>query len=195
MHDSLPEIVRHSHRTFADEIDASAHSTYGKARTGDLVQKADAFLIHACRHVSSVCAVVLPTARRRLPDGKQRVKEYVHQLRRLERAIAQAKGRLYGQSRSVHLPWAGVWAQLCSEFRELMALEHRLIGDLAVAVGPRLGGRIASRLLSAEASGLTRPHPNSPHTGPLSGIVRRIWMRADTFWDLAENRIVLKAVN
>ncbi len=142
-------------------------------RPGDLVERADTFLIHACRHVSSVCAVILPAARRRLPNGKQRVKEYVHQLRRLERAIAQAKGRLYGQSRSVGLPWAGVWAQLCSEFKALMALEKRMISDLAVALGPRLGGGIASRLVSAEASSPTRPHPNSPHTGPLSGMARR----------------------
>lgn len=195
MHESLPEMVRHSHRALAEEIDASAHSIYRKAEAGDLVQKADTFLIHACRHVSSVCAVILPTARRRLPNGRQRVKEYVHQLRRLERAIAQTKGRLYGQSRSARLPWAGVWAQLSREFKALMALEHRLIADLATAVGPRLGGGIASRLLSAEASGPTRPHPNSPHTGLFSGMVRRLWIRADTFWDVAENRIVLRAVN
>ena len=195
MHESLHEIVDQSHRELVDEIEVSTHSTYRKANTGDLVQNADTFLIHACRHVSSVCVVILPTARRRLPDGKQRVKEYVHQLRRVERAIAQAKGRLYGQSRSAPLPWAGVWTQLCNEFKALMALEQRLIADLAIAVGPLLGGSIAARLLSAESSGLTRPHPNSPHTGPLSGVIRRMWSRADTFWDMAENRIVLKTAS
>lgn len=193
MNDPMHEAMVRSHRSLGDEIDASAAAARGHAPRGEVIQKTDAFLIHACRHVSSVCTVILPAARRHLPDGKRRVKEYVHQLRRLERAIAQAKGRLYGQSRATHVTWAQTWAALGAEFVLLMSIERLLVGDLSRAIDPQAGGSIASRLAPAEAASPTRAHPNSPHTGPFAAATRRLWTKADAFWDDAEGRIVSRA--
>lgn len=194
MQDSLLTTIGDSHRALDDQLAAVGHAVEERESTRAIVQKTDAFMIHACRHVSATCAVILPTARHRLPGGRDRVQLYIHQVRRLERSVAQVKRRLYGASRSIRLPWTHVWEAMQHELEELMAIELAIVTDVAADAGPSTDVRLARRLAGSEAGSPTRPHPNSPHTGWLAPLSRRFWARADSFWDAVEGRVVAGAV-
>lgn len=188
MHDSLRKAIASSHRVLRSQLDASADAAHAHLARGEIVRVTDDFLINTCRHISAVCDVVLPVARGGLPSGRQRVRAYVQQARLLERKIAQAKHRLYGEAHAVHVPWSRVWDELGAEFDQLMTLEQALVSDLAPSVGTR--GDYSERLAIAGAAGPTRPHPHSLHFGRLSHVSRSFWAKADSFWDTAEGRIV-----
>ncbi|WP_157412871.1 hypothetical protein [Aeromicrobium sp. Root236] len=194
MQDSLLTAIGASHRVLGEQLVMVGRAVQERESTRAIVQKTDAFMIHACRHVSATCAVILPAARHRLPGGRHRVQLYIHQVRRLERSVAQMKRRLYGASRSIRLPWAQVWEAMQHELEELMAIELAIVADVAAGVGPGTDGRLARRLAGSEAGSPTRPHPNSPHTGWLAPLSRRFWVRADSFWDAVEGRVVAGAV-
>jgi len=194
MQNSLLMSIGDSHRVLDDQLAAVGHAVQERESTRAIVQKTDAFMIHACRHVSASCAVILPTARRELPGGRRRVQLYIDQVRRLERSVAQMKRRLYGASRSIRLPWTQVWEAMQHELAELMVIELAIVADVAADVGPRTGGRLARRLAGSEAGSPTRPHPNSPHIGWFAPLSRQFWARADTFWDAVEGRVVAGAV-
>ena len=44
-----------------------------------------------------------------LPEGQRRVNEFVHQSKRMERALYQVKGKLYGSTYAIRVPWPTVW--------------------------------------------------------------------------------------
>lgn len=182
--------TRRSHAELEERFDASAAAVLGDAQCGEVVQKTDALLIAACRHVSVMCDVILPVARRELPGGRDRAKEYVAQVRRLERSTGRAKGRLYGASQSMSLSWTQVWADLRTQLDGLFDLETRMVDDLAASGDARGGTALAARLRAEEPKGPTRPHPSSPHSGRLAHLARRVWVSADRAWDRAEARIV-----
>ncbi|VXC34129.1 hypothetical protein [Aeromicrobium sp. 9AM] len=194
MHDPLLTAIAGSHRALDDQLTAVGRAVQDRQATRVVMQMTDAFMIHACRHVSATCAVILPRARRGLPEGRRRVRLYIRQARQLERSVAQAKRRLYGASRSIELPWSYVWAGLRHELHELMAIELALVEDVAAELGPRAGGHLARQLAGSEAGSPTRPHPHSPHTGWTASLSRVLWVRADSFWDAVEGRIVAGAV-
>ncbi len=193
MRDPLREAVRRSHRALNKQLQESADSIHGQAACGEVVQKTDAFLIDVSRHVSAVCDVVLPATRIHVPNSRDRIKEYVRAARGLERAVAQSKGRLYGASNAIHLPWARVSSELRAHFAVLLILESALILELSKASGSKTSSGLARRLKDVELTSPTRPHPNSPHTGRLAHVTRRLWMHADAFWDTVEARIVTRA--
>ncbi|MEJ7634576.1 hypothetical protein [Aeromicrobium sp.] len=190
MHDPLRTTIDESHRELSDQIDEAAEAVHDHATSQAVVQKTDAFLIHACRHAYAVCDVILPAARKMLPDGERRVREYVRQVRRLEHSVAQTKHRLYGESHMAHLPWSQVWSGLGREFAQLLILEQAIVTDLAEVIGRQASMQLSGRLIVSEACGPTRPHPHSPHTGRLAPLSRIIWVRADRFWNAAEGRVV-----
>ena len=194
MRDSLLTAVQASHRVLDEQLAVVGRAVRERESTRAIVQKTDAFMIHACRHVSATCAVILPTVRHQLPGGRNRVQAYIRQVRRLERSVAQMKRRLYGASRSIRLPWAQVWGAVQHELQELMAIELAVVADVAAGVSPTADGRLARRLVGSEAGSPTRPHPNSPHVGWLAPLSRRFWVRADRFWDAVEGRVVAGAV-
>ncbi len=190
----LDEVIRESHRSLAERLETSSAALRGDAECGEIRQRADAFLIEMCRHVSAVCDVVLPAVRDRVPNGGQRVKAYVEQVKRFERSAARTKGRLYGASRDAHAPWEQVWVELGAEFDRMLAVEADLIADVVTVCSADDNVLLASRLRAARLTGPTRPHPHSPHTGRLAHVVRRIWIMADAAWDSAEARTVPGAV-
>ena len=96
MRDPLLTALSGSHRSLEHQLAAVDRAVKERESTRVVVQTTDAFMIHACRHVSAMCAVVLPILRRELPDGRRRVRLYIRQAKRLERSMAQAKRRLYG---------------------------------------------------------------------------------------------------
>lgn len=190
MQDPLDGAIRKSHHALAERFDQAAAAVESHAGRSDVTQKTDDFLIRACRHASAVCDVVLPVTRDELVDGRRRVREYVRQCRRLERATTQARRRLYGDSRGMGVPWSQMWSGLDNEFQRLNALERDLARDLAGGFGSGRNHDLARRLAAAESTGPTRAHPNSRHAGRFAHLSRRLWARADRFWDATQGRIM-----
>ncbi|MEG9227341.1 hypothetical protein [Aeromicrobium sp. Sec7.5] len=194
MADLLDDVLRESHRSLAERLETSSVALRGDAKCGEIRQRTDAFLIEMCRHVSAVCDVILPAVREQVPNGGQRVRAYVEQVKRFERSAARTKGRLYGASRDVQVPWERVWVELGTEFDRMLAVEADLIAEAVAVCSADDNVRLASRLRATRLTGPTRPHPHSPHTGRLAHVVRRIWILADAAWDSAEARTVPGAV-
>lgn len=190
MHDPLRKAISTAQSDLKAQLNGAATAVREQASNREVIQRTDAFLIQAVRHLSAVCDVILPAARTELPDGETRVREYVEQARRVERAVAQAKRRLYGESHAIHLTWLQVWSELGTEFRQLNALERKLVADLSKSLAPAARRALADRIGNVEATSPTRPHPNLPHTGRFAHLSRGVLARADRLWDAAEGRIV-----
>lgn len=192
MQDTMSSAIRNAQDVLEEHLDGAAIAMECHASRAEVTQKTDDFLIRACRHASAFCDVMLPAARAELPDGRGRVREYVRQCRRLERATAQTRRRLYGDSSMMATPWSHMWSGLSRELRRLNDLERRLGRDLIDRSGAGRHDELALRLEAAETVGPTRPHPNSRHSGSFSHLSRRVWARVDTFWDATQGRIVSK---
>ncbi len=177
-----------AHHGLADRRERAAAAMADRIGHREIVRDLDDFLIAASRHTAAVCDVLLPAARRYLPDGRAKVHAYVVQCRRTERALVRAKQRIYGEARMATATWTTVWADAVSELRVLHELELELVRGLASLPETRLH-LVATRIAHATLQSPTRPHPNSPHTGSLSHVLRGLWARADRFWDAAEGRI------
>lgn len=190
MIDPLRKAISTAHEELSEHFDTATAAVRDHVGRREAIQKTDAFLIHACRHLSAVCDVILPAARAELPDGGSVVGTYVEQARRTERSIVQTKRRLYGESHTVDLPWTQVWSDLGDEFRRLNVLEDDLVAGLSDRLNPTSRSTLADRMGPVEASSPTRPHPNSPHTGPVAHVSRGVLARTDRFWDTVEGRIV-----
>jgi hypothetical protein len=159
-------------------------------RPRDNYAATDTFLAATSRHLGAVEAILLDPVRRSVPEGRDRVREYLHAARRLEHTLAQVKGRLYGEAYSIHLSWPALWADARSTLEEHNRLERRMVDDLVQYSESVLLDGLARRLFEAEAHGPTRPHPRTPHTGLLGLAARRMWAVADRFWDAAEGRVI-----
>lgn len=190
MHDPLGKAMSAAHGVLTGHLTVAAAAVQERVSPREVIQKTDAFLIQACRHVGAVCDVILPAARAQLTDGDERVQEYVQQARRLERAVAQTKRRIYGESHAITVPWSQVWSGLGREFRALDILENRIVADLIDGLDPTVRSTLADRVVDAEATSPTRPHPNAPHTGRFAHLSRTVLASTDSFWDAAEGRIV-----
>lgn len=177
-----------AHHGLAERRDRAVTAMADHVAHREIVRDLDDFLIAASRHAAAMCDVLLPAARRYLPHGRARVHAYVVQCRRTERALVRAKQRIYGEARMATATWATVWAEAVSELEALHDLERKLVGDLA-GVPEAVLCRVAAHVAVVTIQSPTRPHPNSPHTGNLSHLLRRMWARADRFWDAAEGRI------
>ena len=190
MQDPLSKAISTAHGEIKGHLDAAATAVQEHVGRREVMQKTDAFLIHAIRHVSAVCDVILQAARTQLSQGDKRVQEYVQQARRVERAVAQTKRRLYGESHAITLPWSQVWMGLGKELNRLNILERHIVDDLSRELDREDRSTLADKVNTAEATSPTRPHPNSPHTGRLAHLSRGFLAHTDKFWDAAEGRIV-----
>jgi len=193
MKDPLREATSTAHSQLTEHLDEATAAVRDHVGRREAIQKTDAFLIHACRHLSAVCDVILPAARDKISFGTKRAHAYVRQARRVERAVVQTKRRLYGELHTVDMPWSQVWAKLGVEVEQLNVLEDEMVSDLADELSSAAQVTLADRIGAAEAISPTRPHPNSPHAGRLAHITRGMLARTDRFWDSAEGRIVSSA--
>jgi hypothetical protein len=153
----------------------------------------DTFLASASRHVNAATAVLVPAARRRLPDGSARGHAFVAQVRRLEAAMAQVKARLYGSTYAIGRSWSSVWDDTRLELEATRRLEEELCRDLderREADDPDW----TDRLYRAELHAPTRPHPYVPHQGVGGRLAREVALRVDRFWDMAEGRMAPEPV-
>ena len=146
----------------------------------------DWFYAITSQHLAAAEDVLLPEVRK-LPDGRALVTDYVANARELEKCLRFLKGRVYGDSRVLHLRNDQIWAEL----DRLLDLHVELETGIGRALDERDdAGALTERLLDAEENAPTRAHPNSPHTGAAGRLAHRMWRLADTAWDSAEGRVV-----
>lgn len=189
--DTLVPGLRVTHQMLVERLDlaAVARPTTDPAHPRDQYPAIDTFLASASRHNSATLAVIVPAVRSHVPDGADRVHEYVAQSRRFEVALAQVKAKLYGSTYAVRRPWESIWSDVRHELAGTCQMERELVAELAAARrddDPDWG----ERLYRAELAAPTRPHPYIPHQGVPGRVARTVARRVDGFWDAAEGRMV-----
>jgi hypothetical protein len=187
---TLLRSLQDSHRDLADRFGrARAMGTApGQPRKG--FERTDQFLAAASKHLNAVDAVLLPAARRELPDGGRQVHEYVRGVRHLEVALAQTKAREYGEAHAIWRPWPEVWADVETQLDAQARREQALASGLEHRLSDEDSDRLVEEMSAAEVTAPSRPHPYSPHTGVAGSVARRVLGVVDRFWDTAEGRMV-----
>lgn len=147
----------------------------------------DTFLAAASRHNAAVVQVLVPAARKHLPDGATRAKDYVERSRSFEAVLNQVKAKLYGSAYAQRGPWSRLWTAVEAEFEELWQLEIAMATDLAELDE---GVDWSEKLYDAESHAPSRPHPHIPHQGAAGTVARAVARKVDAFWDAAEGRMV-----
>lgn len=183
-HDALAERLAAAATARPDLDPTHARDQYGPT---------DTFLASASRHNAAVHQVLIPAVRHRLPDGAVRARDYVHQSKRLEIALAQVKAKLYGSTYAVRRSWASVWDDVNRESEATWLMEKELSDSLAEQLGPDEPD-LGERLYDAELHAPTRPHPYVPHQGVAGRMARRVALQVDRFWDTTEGRMIPEPV-
>jgi hypothetical protein len=191
--DTLVPGMNATHAVLADRLETAISAHPDAAHPRDRYPATDTFLASVSRHNAAVLAVLVPAARHALPDGHERAREFVHQSRRLEVALAQVKAKLYGSSYAIRRPWHSIWADVRTEFDETWRLEKSLATEVAAA---RSEDEVSldEELYHAELRAPTRPHPYVPHQGVPGKLARRVTHRVDQFWDATEGRMIPEPV-
>lgn len=187
--DTLVSDTIETHKSLQERLDQArdAHPPVDPDHPRDHYPAIDTFLAAASRHNAAVVQVLVPAARKHVPDGGQRSKEFVERSRQFEVALNQVKAKLYGSAYSVRAPWSRLWTAVQAEFDELRALELALASDLAEADVPV---DWSQKVYDAESTAPSRPHPHIPHQGAAGVVARAVARKVDAFWDAAEGRMV-----
>jgi hypothetical protein len=159
-------------------------------RPRDNYAATDTFVASASRHLAATEAVLVAQVRHTVPGGRKLSHDYLVGARRLEHALARVKGKLYGEAHKIHLTWPSLWAAARQCLDEHNRMETGLVEALLRHTDTVTVDGLARRIFDAETRGPTRPHPWTPHTGPLGATARRMWALADRFWDDAEGRVI-----
>lgn len=195
-HDTLVSGLATTHAVLRHRLDqaATSHPDTDPTHPRDQYPATDTFLASTSRHLAAVTSVLLPAARRRLPDGRERAREFVQECRRLEVALNSVKAKLYGSTYAVRRTWTSIWSDVRRELDVVCELERALATDLA-AHHRDDDPDWAQLLYGAELKAPTRPHPYLPHQG-VSGRTARVVARGvDRFWDTAEGRMMPEPVH
>lgn len=187
--DTLVSDTLETHKSLLDRL-AQARGAQPRTdpdRPRDHYPAIDTFLAAASRHNAAVVEVLVPAARKHLPDGAARAKEYIDRSRSFESVLNQVKAKLYGSAYAHRGPWSRLWTAVEAEFEQVWRCEIALATDLA-----ELDTDVdwSEKLYAAEATAPSRPHPHIPHQGPAGTVARAVARRVDAFWDAAEGRMV-----
>jgi hypothetical protein len=187
--DVLRSSVQHTHDNLAARLAGASTGVSTPGQPRKAYEAIDTFLAIASKHLSAVDAVLLPAARKRLPDGAHVVHDYLHAARHLEVVLAHVKARAYGSTFETGFHWDQVWADVRAALAEHRRSETDLADQLSQAMEPVGLDDLTERLHRAESSAPTRPHPYAPHTGLPGLVARKIMHAVDSFWDTAEGRM------
>ena len=192
--DSLALTVEATQRSLEERLGEALLPHHDPHRPRDNYAAIDTFMAATSRHLAAIESVLLEQVSHTVPDGEELGHRYLHAARQLEHTLALIKGKLYGEAHAVHLAWPDLWDTAHVQLNEHNRIERQLVGELIRHGDPAEVDELAQRVFEAEAHGPTRPHPNSPHTGFLGLVARRIWALADRFWDAAEGRVIPEPV-
>jgi len=148
--------------------------------------RVDQLLSILSRHVHALEDVLVDEVRTHLGPGAARELARVCHLVQLD--TLSLKGRLYGSSQTMRLPWRTLWDELLLHLRSLLELEARLAASLAEVLPEADLDVIADRLCASESRAPTRPHPHIPQRGARGRLARRVVRRTDKVWDELQGR-------
>ena len=188
--DVLRNSIQHSQGRLSGRLAEARSMEASRDRPRDGHARIDAFLATTSMHLHAVDAVLLPAARRKVPEGGHLVHDYLHRSKALEVELAHVKAHEYGSVYETSYGWLDVWGDV-----EVAMTDHQrheaVLGDrLSDTLPDDDLDRLARRLWAAELAAPSRPHPYTPHTGPLGVVARRVMHTVDRFWDAAEGRMV-----
>ncbi len=192
--DTLVPGMNATHGVLADRLEIAAAMRPDPRHARDQYPATDTFLASASRHNAAVNAVLVPAVRHRLPDGHERARDFIHQSKRFEVALAQVKAKMYGSTYAIRRSWDSIWGDVRQEFEATRLIEHELARELEARPKTSGDADLADRLYDAELHAPTRPHPYIPHQGMRGKVARKVAMRIDRFWDTAEGRMVPEPV-
>jgi hypothetical protein len=184
----LDVLVEATHESLQRRLDEATRPAQAPVQVHENRARVNAFMAAASRHLAAVDETLVPEAASRLPGGRERVKEYLHEARLLEQALVRLKARLYGELHLAHVPWAEVWGGVRRHLADHNQKELELTRALSVDLEPEAIQALADRVYRAELRAPTRAHPYLPHRGVLGHAARWVWAAADRFWDTMENR-------
>jgi hypothetical protein len=186
----LVAAVQGTHERLAELLAAARRTGAPQESPRDVHARIDAFLATACRHLHAVDAVLLPAARRQLPDGSRLVHEHVRAVKRVEVVLAHVKAHQYGSVYESSFSWRRIWEEVAAAMADHRRLEEELCRRIAERLDEERLAGLADALAAAEPVGPTRPHPYTPHTGLAGLVARRVMLTADRVWDAFEGRMV-----
>lgn len=150
----------------------------------------DDFVTTASRHLHAVNEVLVPPARKELPDGRKVAHEYVDSMRVLEVVLAHVKAHEYGSVYEKRIAWPSVWAEVGTALEALREHEVTLADRLSDVLDDDDVDALVERLEDAEPREPSRPHPYLPHRGVMGAVARGVVKRTDRAWDHGEGRPV-----
>ena len=181
-------LVEATHESLRQRLDEATRPSRVPLPARENRARVNAFMAATSRHLAAVDEALVPEVARRLPDGHQRVKAYLHEAKLLEQALVRLKARLYGELHISHVPWAEVWDDVRRQLAAHNDKELELTHELTAVLDRQACQALADRVYRAELRAPTRAHPYLPHTGLLGLTARKVWAVADRFWDTAEGR-------
>lgn len=188
--DVLSSSIHHTQTRTAERLEAARAMEAPVDRPRDGQERIDAFLATTSKHLHAVDAVLLPSARKALPDGAGLVHDYLRSAKELEIVLAHVKAHEYGSVYESSFAWPAVWADVDTALADYQRHEEVLGEQLTEALDDEELDRLARRLHDAEEGAPSRPHPYTPHTGLLGLAARKVMHTVDSFWDTVEGRMV-----
>ena len=188
--DVLRSSIQHSQGRLSGRLDEARSMEAARDRPRDGHERIDAFLALTSMHLHAVDAVLLPPARKRVADGSDLVHDYLRSSKALEVELAHVKAHEYGSVYETSYGWGDVWADVAVAMTDHQRHEGVLGDRLTDTLADDDLDLLARRLQAAELAAPSRPHPYTPHTGPLGLVARRVMHAVDLFWDTAEGRMV-----
>ena len=187
--DVLTSSIHHTHEGLTERLDAARAMGVPAAEPRLGYERIDTFLAGASMHLHAVDAVLLPPARKELPEGGDVVHEYLRSAKALEVALAHVKAHEYGSVYESGFAWPAVWDGVGAAMSGQWEWEEQIGGWLTETLDDADLDRLTDRLRDAEAHAPTRPHPYVFHTGVLGKVSRGVMHTADSFWDHVEGRM------
>ena len=188
--DVLRRSIQQTHDGLAERLQAARAMGAPPEEPRQDYQRIDLFLATASKHLHAVDAVLLPRARKQVPDGGHLVHDYLRSAKDLEVVLAHVKAHEYGSVYESGYAWPGVWSDVRTAMWDHRRHEQVLGDRLTASLDDPAIDVITERLRNAEFAAPTRPHPYTPHTGLLGLVARRVMHTADSFWDAVEGRTV-----
>lgn len=188
--DVLTRSVRNTHHELGERLEKARAVALRPDEPRRCYALIDAYLAATSRHLHAVDAVLVPVARRSLPDGRSLVHEHVCCTRELEVVLAHVKAHEYGSVYETSFAWPDVWDDVRAAAEAHRDREIRLADELTRTLDDEQLHRLTGRLRDTEQAAPSRPHPYVPHTGLLGLVARKVMCSADRFWDTVEGRMI-----
>jgi hypothetical protein len=139
-------------------------------------------------HLAAMWRTVYPRADDQLDPGGQLRAACLSGAQEVERVLRTLERRLSGDIAAIGLPLTAAPALLAAQLATYRLAEGELIARIEDSLPAEGCERLAHAYRRALASAPTRPHPGTPHTGPLRHLVFWLHGRWDRLLDTMDSR-------